>query len=241
MTDEVITALAERGHPGVRAVHEFALRAIDTGADTASELGRRLSVSKQAAAKTIAALQALGYVEIEPHPADGRRRRIRVTPGGRDMVAIGSASFDDVRERWAAQIGAEQLEALQAHLGRLVTPRPLGAEDLARVADADADTHRRPVGRRAPARPGRRGYRFGSSKTGSGRSAASLERRQPARMVLQDDCATARARIKRARSSPLAIEDGALQRRLSLSQLPIRRRPVPIAHAMVGGRHRISV
>jgi hypothetical protein len=40
------------------AVH--ALRAIDTGADTASELGRRLSVSKQAAAKTLAALQRLG-------------------------------------------------------------------------------------------------------------------------------------------------------------------------------------
>jgi DNA-binding MarR family transcriptional regulator len=139
MTDEVIAALAERGHPGVRAVHEFALRAIDTGADTASELGRRLSVSKQAAAKTIAALQALGYVEIEPDPADGRRRRICVTPRGRDMVAVGSALFDDVRERWAAQIGAEHLDALQAHLGRLVTPRPLGAEDLARVADADAD------------------------------------------------------------------------------------------------------
>ena len=63
MTDEVIAGLAGRGHPGVRPVHEFALRAIDTGADTASELGRRLSVSKQAAAKTIAALQRLGYVD----------------------------------------------------------------------------------------------------------------------------------------------------------------------------------
>jgi DNA-binding MarR family transcriptional regulator len=135
MTDEVIAQLAARGHPNVRPVHEFALRAIDAGADTAAELGRRLSVSKQAAAKTIAAMQRL---EIEPDPADGRRRRIRVTPRGCDMVAIGSALFDDVRERWAAQIGAQQLNALQAHLRHLVTPRPLGAEDLARDADADA-------------------------------------------------------------------------------------------------------
>jgi DNA-binding MarR family transcriptional regulator len=139
MTDEVIEGLAERGHPGVRAVHEFALRAIGSGADTASALGRRLSVSKQAAAKTIAALQRLGYVEIGPDPADARRRRIRVTPRGRDMVAIGSALFDDVRNRWAEQIGAQQLTALQAQLGQLVTPRPLGAEDLARGVDADAD------------------------------------------------------------------------------------------------------
>ncbi len=123
----------------MRPVHEFALRAIDTGADTASELGRRLSVSRQTAAKTIAALQRLGYVEIGPDPVDGRRRRIQVTPRGRDMMATGSALFDDVRERWAGQVGARQLDALQTHLEQLVTPRPLGAEDLARVANADAD------------------------------------------------------------------------------------------------------
>lgn len=139
MTDEVTAALAERGHPGVRAVHEFALRAIDTGADTAAELGRRLSVSKQAAAKTIANLQQLGYVEVEPDPADRRRRRIQVTPHGKDMVAVGGALFEDVRERWAAQIGARELDTLQAHLGRLVTPRPLVAEDLARVAEGVSD------------------------------------------------------------------------------------------------------
>ncbi len=49
------------------------------------------------------------------------------------MVAIGSALFDDVRERWAAQIGAQHIDALQTHLEHLVTPRPLGAG----VADAD--------------------------------------------------------------------------------------------------------
>jgi DNA-binding MarR family transcriptional regulator len=138
MTDEVIAELARRGHPDVRAVHEFALRAIDTGADTASELGRRLSVSKQAAAKTIAALRRLGYVEVAPDPGDGRRRRIRVTSHGRDMVAIGSALFDEVRDRWAAQIGADKLDVLQTQLQQLVPPRPLLADDLARdVATGD--------------------------------------------------------------------------------------------------------
>ena len=91
-----------------------------------------------AAAKTIAALQRLGYVEIEPDPTDARRKRIQVTPRGHDMIAIGSALFDDVRERWAAHIGAQQLNALQTHLGQLATPRPLGADDLARVDDAHA-------------------------------------------------------------------------------------------------------
>lgn len=138
MVDEVVDGLDRRGHAGVRPAHEFALRAIDAGADTASELGRRLSVSKQAAAKTIAALQQLGYVDREVDPSDGRRKRVRVTPHGYELMAIGGALFDDVRERWAAQIGVQPLKTLEAHLGQLVERRELGAEDLARFDDADA-------------------------------------------------------------------------------------------------------
>jgi len=136
MVDDVVVGLDSRGHAGVRPAHEFALRAIDAGADTASELGRRLSVSKQAAAKTIAALQQLGYVDREVDPSDGRRKRVRVTPRGYELMAIGGALFDDVRERWAAQIGARQLDTLQARLRQLVQRRTFGAEDLARFDEA---------------------------------------------------------------------------------------------------------
>jgi DNA-binding MarR family transcriptional regulator len=138
MTDEVIAGLAERGHPGVRPVHEFTLRAIDAGADTASELGRRLGVSKQAAAKTIAAVERLGYVELEVDAADARRKRIVVTARGREMVALGSALFDEVRARWAAEVGAAELDALQTALRALVPLRPLTADDLARDPDLAA-------------------------------------------------------------------------------------------------------
>jgi DNA-binding MarR family transcriptional regulator len=131
MVDEVLPGLERRGHAGVRPVHEFALRAIDEGARTASELGRSLGVSKQAAAKTIAALEQLGYVDRERDSADARRKPLRVTPRGREMVRLGAALFDEVRERWAARIGAEALERLEADLAALVTPRPLGADDVA--------------------------------------------------------------------------------------------------------------
>jgi hypothetical protein len=53
-------------------------------------------------------------------------------------MSIGSALFDDVRQRWASQIGPRQLQALEAHLNQVVERRPLGAEDLARDADAHA-------------------------------------------------------------------------------------------------------
>lgn len=133
MVDDVHGELAHRGHPGVRASHEFALRAIDEGADTASELGRRLAVSKQGAAKTIAALEKLGYVEREPDPGDGRLKRLRVTGRGHDMMTLGASLFDDVRERWAAQMGPAQLEAFEVHLARLVAGRSSSIEAAARL------------------------------------------------------------------------------------------------------------
>jgi DNA-binding MarR family transcriptional regulator len=126
MIDDVHDELAERGHPGVRAADEFALRAIGDGADTASELARQLSVTKQAAAQRIAVLQEQGYVDREADPADARRKRLRVTPRGREMMTIGGTLLDGVRDRWAAEVGSPELEALEAHLARLTegTPTP---------------------------------------------------------------------------------------------------------------------
>lgn len=129
MVDEVVAGLARRGHPGVRPVHEFALGAVDAGARTASELGRHLGVSKQAAAKTIAALRQLGYVESEPDPADGRRQLLRVTDRGREMVTIGAALFDEVRQRWAAQLGPAALADVERSLGQLVGQRRVATDE----------------------------------------------------------------------------------------------------------------
>lgn len=130
MVDEVNVELAKRGHEGVRPVHEFALRAVDAGADTASELGRRLSVTKQAAAQTIAVLEGFGYLAREPDPADARRKRLVVTPRGHELMTIGGALFDDVRERWAVRIGLDQLQTLEAQLAQLTERRSFTAEEM---------------------------------------------------------------------------------------------------------------
>ncbi|SEG90678.1 transcriptional regulator, MarR family [Actinacidiphila yanglinensis] len=140
MVDDVHGELAHRGHEGVRASHEFALRAIDEGADTASELGRRLSVSKQGAAKTITALEKLGYLRREPDSLDARLKRLRVTDRGHDMMALGASLFDEVRERWAAQMGPGQLASLEAHLARLVAHRPSSVDAAARLNEDLGET-----------------------------------------------------------------------------------------------------
>jgi DNA-binding MarR family transcriptional regulator len=125
LVDAAQLELAGRGHDDVRPVHDFAIRAIAAGADNASELGRRMAVSKQAAAKTIAVLQERGYVSRDVDPADARRKRLQVTTRGFDMLREAEAIFDELRERWERQIGAAQLTELEARLTDLVGTAPV--------------------------------------------------------------------------------------------------------------------
>ena len=123
LVEGAMAELAARGHADFRPAHEFAMRAIAAGADSASDLGRRTSVSKQAAAKTIAVLLERGYVSREPDPADSRRKRLAVTPRGRAVLAEGEAVFEELRAGWAARIGATELAALEEQLTTLVGDR----------------------------------------------------------------------------------------------------------------------
>lgn len=123
---EAATAdLAAQGFADFRPGHEFAMRAIAAGADSASDLARRTSVSKQAAAKTIAILTERGYVARDADPDDARRKRLRVTPLGDEVLRRGEAAFEELRARWEQTIGAAELAALEARLRALVGDRTI--------------------------------------------------------------------------------------------------------------------
>ena len=120
LVDAAVRELAARGYDDVRPSHDHALRAIDLGADSASQLGRALSISKQAAGKTIAVLLERGYVASENHPADGRRKQIRVTELGHEVMREGERIFDELRSAWGEQLGDEQLAQLEEQLTTFV-------------------------------------------------------------------------------------------------------------------------
>lgn len=124
LADAASVELSRRGFEDVRPAHEFAMRAIAAGATNASELGRRLSVSKQAAAKTIALLEQRGYVEREGN-AGARRKRLKVTALGLEMLQHGEAIFEELRTHWEQQIGPANLRKLETLLMTLVGPLPI--------------------------------------------------------------------------------------------------------------------
>ncbi|MFF8375285.1 MarR family winged helix-turn-helix transcriptional regulator [Streptomyces sp. NPDC015661] len=120
LIDRLHARLADEGHPDMRPAHGFAMQAIGTRGATASDIGRRLGVSKQAAGKTVDRLLAAGYAERADDPADARRKLVRLTPRGYDALARSAAIFDDLRAEWAATLGADRVRDMEAALRNVV-------------------------------------------------------------------------------------------------------------------------
>lgn len=113
LIDQLHAELAEQGHPEVRPAHGFAMQAVGLQGATASEVGRRLGISKQAAGKTVDRLAALGYVARVDDEADARRKLIRLTPRGIDVLSRSAAIFDRLRAHWVTELGAKRVRDLE--------------------------------------------------------------------------------------------------------------------------------
>lgn len=121
LIDDLHAELARQGHPDMRPVHGFAMQAIGPHGATASEVGRRLGVSKQAAGKTVERLVAMGYVERVDDPRDARSKLVRLTPRGVDALRRSAVIFDQLRTRWSEQLGADRVRLIESSL-RTVIP-----------------------------------------------------------------------------------------------------------------------
>ena len=118
--DELHGELARRGHQDMRPANGFAMQAIGFRGATASEVGRRLGISKQAAGKTIERLEALGYAQRAGDSADRRRKLTRLTPRGVEALALSAEIFDGIRDRWARALGEDRVADLEASLRTMV-------------------------------------------------------------------------------------------------------------------------
>lgn len=103
-----LTEAADRTRTFVDAVQarlgltggEYALlRVIERHQDlTAAEAGQRLRIKGPSVAEVVARLERRGLLRRAADPADARRRKLRLTPAGRQLVRSGrKATMDAIR------------------------------------------------------------------------------------------------------------------------------------------------
>ncbi|WP_183097710.1 MarR family winged helix-turn-helix transcriptional regulator [Nocardioides pelophilus] len=124
--DALHAELEEQGHPESRPLHGFALQAIGPDGCTINDLGQRLGVSKQAAAKTAVGLERAGYVARDSVPGDRRAVLLRRTARADDLLAASAAGFEHVMERWRRQLGTTRFDATVEALTEVAGDRPVG-------------------------------------------------------------------------------------------------------------------
>ncbi|WP_426734919.1 MarR family winged helix-turn-helix transcriptional regulator [Myxococcus faecalis] len=129
MNDQVLEELHGAGFTGLRHSHGHVFQHLLGGARSISELAKLLGVTQQAASKSVAELESLGYVD-KTEAGDARVRQVALSPRGLASVEKSRALRSALQKRFERQHGEGPLrEARTLLAGMLVS---LGGEDAAR-------------------------------------------------------------------------------------------------------------
>jgi DNA-binding MarR family transcriptional regulator len=99
--DELYARLAQAGHADLRPLHGSVIAYLDEEGTRATELARRSGRHKQIIGRIVDELEALGYVERRPEPADRRAKRIVPTERGREAMHLSDQIISDIERRQA--------------------------------------------------------------------------------------------------------------------------------------------
>lgn len=130
VNDVVLEELHAAGFMGLRYAHGFVFQHLLGGPRSISELAGLLEVTQQAASKTVAELEKLGYVE-EAGSEDARVRRVRLSSRGQAAVDKGRALRAGLEERWKRAHGSRALEEARGLLADLL--ESLGGAEAVRT------------------------------------------------------------------------------------------------------------
>jgi len=119
LVDGIHAGVVSRGFDDLRPAHGFAFARLAPDGATISDLAAHLNVTRQAASQLVDEMEAKGYVERRPHPADGRARLVVLTGRGWACTRAAEQAAAEVARNWAGVLGEDRLRALAADLGRL--------------------------------------------------------------------------------------------------------------------------
>jgi DNA-binding MarR family transcriptional regulator len=105
--NEIFAALAEKGFDGLLPKHGAVMAYLDPEGVRATELARLSGQHKQVIGTLVDELEALGYVERRPDPADRRAKLVCPTQRGLEQLRAGDQIVASIQERHARRVGRE--------------------------------------------------------------------------------------------------------------------------------------
>ena len=130
MLDEVSARLTAEGFGDTRFADGVVVQHLVDGPRSITDLAARMGVTQQAASKSVADLEARGYVARRIDPEDRRTRRVSLTERGIAVVAAARRHRAAVDAEVAALVGPRRAAAARRTLLDVV--RALGAEPALR-------------------------------------------------------------------------------------------------------------
>jgi len=127
--EQMYTLVREAGYDDLPPSHVLLFRYPTIADLRPSELAEQMGMSKQGVNDLLRQLEAKGYIELRPDPADGRARLITLTDRGSMLMEAIRTAAKQVAAEWARCVGHEQFEALRGTLVRLTAeygPREAG-------------------------------------------------------------------------------------------------------------------
>ncbi|WP_426309964.1 MarR family winged helix-turn-helix transcriptional regulator [Cellulosimicrobium sp. E-16] len=115
----VYTAVREAGFDDATPAQLRVFQRVGPHGTRLTELAEAAEITKQTAGFLVDQLEAAGYVERVPDPADRRARLVRVTARGAAASRVAAAELARVEAEWTAHLGVRGMASLRRQLARL--------------------------------------------------------------------------------------------------------------------------
>lgn len=115
----VYDRLAEEGFADLRPSHGAVFRHILPDGMRTTDLAAAAGMTKQSMAYLVGDLEARGYVEVSPDPADGRAKVVRLTPRGGEAQTAAARISKEIEDGWSEKVGRKEWGKVRTALAGL--------------------------------------------------------------------------------------------------------------------------
>ncbi len=118
--DDLVRRLEAEGYSDVTPADLNVLRFVRPSGSTSIEIAKLAGVTKQAIAKSIAAIERKGYIKRQPNSEDGRSQIIVFSPKGMRLLKVCIAAISQIESVYEAKLGKNAFAQLKYALTQLI-------------------------------------------------------------------------------------------------------------------------